>query len=85
VNNKNTLHFLCGKMAAGKSTLAKKLAIKHDAILLVEDDWLTELYPDKIKTISEYAEYSSRLKTVLLQHIITLLSSGVISGIRFSR
>ena len=32
-----TLHFMCGKMAAGKSTLAKKLAEQHGAILICED------------------------------------------------
>jgi len=33
-----TLHFFCGKMAAGKFTLAKTLADKNNAILLVEDE-----------------------------------------------
>ena len=31
-----TLHFMCGKMAAGKSTLARKLAEQHDAILICD-------------------------------------------------
>ena len=31
-----TLYFLCGKMAAGKSTLARD----RDAVLLVQDEWL---------------------------------------------
>jgi len=77
MNNKTTLHFFCGKMAAGKSTLAKELAEKHKAILLVEDDWLSELYPDEITTISEYLQYSSRLQNVLSNHIKSLLSSGI--------
>lgn len=76
--NKNvTLHFFCGKMAAGKSTLAKKLAQKHEAVLLVEDDWLTELYPDEILTIAEYVKYSTRLKTLFSNHIKSLLSKDV--------
>jgi predicted kinase len=33
------LFFLCGKMAAGKSTLARELAQKHDAVLLVQDEF----------------------------------------------
>lgn len=76
MNNKSTLHFFCGKMAAGKSTLAKTLAIKHNAILLVEDDWLTQLYPGEISNIPDYLQYSSRLKSVLSPHIQSLLSSG---------
>ena len=54
MNNKSTLHFFCGKMAAGKSTLAKTLAEKHNAILLVEDEWLSELYPEEITNIPDY-------------------------------
>ena len=77
MNNKTTLHFFCGKMAAGKSTLAKTLAEKHNAILLVEDEWLSELYPDEITNIPEYLKYSSRLQNLLLNHIKSLLSSGV--------
>ena len=34
-------------MAAGKSTLDKALAEKHQAILLVEDQWFSEFYPDE--------------------------------------
>ena len=77
MNNKSTLHFFCGKMAAGKSTLAKTLAKKHNAILLVEDEWLSELYPEEITNIPDYLEYSSRLKNVLSNHIKSILSSGV--------
>ncbi len=75
--NKTTLHFFCGKMAAGKSTLAKKLAEKHQAILLVEDEWLETLYPEEITSIPDYINYSSRLKEVLIEHIKTILQSGV--------
>lgn len=77
MDNKTTLHFLCGKMASGKSTLAKILAEKHNAILIVEDEWLSELYPDEITNIPEYLQYSSRLQNLLSNHIKSLLSSGV--------
>ena len=42
-----TLYFMCGKMAAGKSTFSKELAREHDAVLLNQDDWLAALYPAK--------------------------------------
>lgn len=48
MNNQATLYLFCGKMAAGKSTLAKQLANDHNAILLVEDDLLSQLYPEEI-------------------------------------
>jgi len=64
-------------MAAGKSTLAKELAKKNDAVLLREDSWLSQLYPEEITNIPEYIKYSGRLKNILSEHIQLLLSHGV--------
>ena len=64
-------------MAAGKSTLAKKLAKKNNAILLIEDDWLSQLYAEEITDIPEYIKYSVRLQNILSGHIVSLLSHGV--------
>ncbi|MFV2056391.1 MAG: AAA family ATPase [Thiohalomonadales bacterium] len=72
-----TLHFFCGKMAAGKSTLAKDLAKKEKAILVSEDDWLINLYPGEIIDIAGYVEYSTRLKNICSKHIESVLSQGV--------
>ena len=72
-----TLHLLCGKMASGKSTLSKELTKKHSAILLVEDIWLSQLYPEEIKNIQTYLQYSSLLKTIVSKHVKSLLSLGV--------
>ncbi|WP_455756725.1 AAA family ATPase [Sulfurimonas sp.] len=74
--NKNKLHFLCGKMAAGKSTLSKKLSQENNAILLCEDEMLSKLYPVEITTIQDYLKYSERLKSILKEHIIELLKQG---------
>jgi AAA domain len=41
---KGRLLFLCGKMAAGKSTLSRELAAREDAVLLVQDDLLFGLF-----------------------------------------
>lgn len=72
-----TLHFLCGKMAAGKSTLARELARTHQAILLEEDHFLAALYPGEIRSIADYVKYSSRVKDALSEHIVSLLRSDV--------
>lgn len=72
----NQLHFMCGKMASGKSTLAKELAVKYDAILFCEDDILKTLYPNEINTISKYVMYSKRLKVMLKGHIVEMLKQG---------
>ena len=42
------LIFLCGKMAAGKTTLARDLARRENAVLLVEDAFLDSLFPGEI-------------------------------------
>ena len=62
-----TLHLLCGKIASGKSTLAKTLATEHAAIVLSEDQWLASLYPAEIRALpttcavpSGFVEYLSR-------------------------
>ena len=73
---KGKLHFFCGKMAAGKSTLAIKIKNENNSILISEDVWLSQIYPDEIKEFEHYLKYSSRLKKVLKKHIQELLSNG---------
>jgi predicted kinase len=71
------LIFMCGKMASGKSTLARELAAQENAVLLVQDELLNHLFPGEITDISEFVKYSSRLKNALGPHICTLLSKGI--------
>ncbi|MGI3186275.1 AAA family ATPase [Nioella aestuarii] len=71
------LHFLCGKIAAGKSTLSKALAAEHRAVVLSEDEWLPLLYPDELLTIPDYMRYSTRLKKVVGPLVRDLLAAGV--------
>ncbi|CUI95915.1 Uncharacterised protein [Achromobacter xylosoxidans] len=49
-----TLHFLCGKIGAGKSTLAARLASRPDTLLISEDAWLAALYPGEILSVADY-------------------------------
>ncbi|MCP1463615.1 ATP-binding protein [Pseudomonas sp. S3E17] len=72
-----TLHLLCGKIASGKSTLAKTLAAEHAAILLSEDTWLAQLYPGEILSIADYLRCAQRIRGVLGPLVINLLESGV--------
>jgi len=39
-------------MAAGKSTLERNLAVRENAVLLVQDDFLNALFPSEITDIS---------------------------------
>jgi predicted kinase len=71
------LMFLCGKMAAGKSTLARDLAQRTNAVLLVQDELLDHLFPGEITDIPEFVTRSSRLKNALGPHVVALLSRGI--------
>jgi len=71
------LFFLCGKMASGKSTLARELAQTHDAVLLVQDELLVKLFPGEIVDIPGFIKYSSRLRDALAGYICSVLSRGV--------
>jgi predicted kinase len=71
------LIFMCGKMAAGKSTLARELAEREAAILLVQDDLLERLYPGAITDVTGFVQHSARLREALTPHIMSLLSNGI--------
>src|SRR5689334_20759066 len=77
MSNPVKLIFLCGKMAAGKSTLARELADREGAILLVQDEWLGKLFPGEIIDISAYVKFSSRVNEALAPHICALLAKGI--------
>jgi len=71
------LILLCGKMAAGKSTLARDLAKQKNAILLVQDELLDALFPGEITDLPGFIKCSSRLRSALAPHICALLSKGI--------
>lgn len=71
------LHLLCGKIAAGKSTLAARLAAEERSVLIGEDFWLSRLYPGEIETLEDYVRHSGRLRAVMGPHVESLLRSGL--------
>jgi len=83
--NSAKLMFFCGKMAAGKSTLAKDLAARENALLLVQDDFLNSLFPGEITDIPGFVKCSSRLKNALTPHLCALLSKGISVVLDFPR
>ncbi|WP_428673435.1 AAA family ATPase [Reyranella sp.] len=72
-----TLHMICGKIAAGKSTLAAGLAALPATIRISEDAWLSCLYEGEQKTIEDYVRNSRRLRAVMGDHIVQLLQAGL--------
>lgn len=71
------LIFMCGKMAAGKTTLCRELAAREDAVLLVQDDFLVALYPGEILDIPDFVRCSSLLRDALSPHIGAPLAKGI--------
>ena len=75
--SQSTLYLLCGKIAAGKSTLALSLASRPATVLISEDHWSSRLFPDELKTIEDYIRYSRRLRDAMGPHVVSLLKAGM--------
>lgn len=71
------LLFLCGKMAAGKSTLARRLAERENAIVFSQDHWAEILFPNLIINVATYLEYTGRINRIVAPHAIDLLKRGI--------
>jgi predicted kinase len=82
-NKSAKLIFFCGKMAAGKSTLARSLAVRENAVLLVQDDFLNALFPGEITDIPGFVKCTSRLKDALTINVCALLSRGISVALDF--
>ena len=74
--HRGTLIFFCGKMGAGKSTKSKIVAIERNAVLISEDEWLSSLYPDLIKTFEDYIKFSGQLRPLIKSHVQNILRAG---------
>jgi predicted kinase len=70
-----TLHFVSGRLAAGKTTLARKLVSEHHAVLFCEDVWLSKL-SDGISSFDEYLKWSRRCRSVMGSLIVDILIAG---------
>ena len=68
-----TLYLICGKIGAGKSTLAKKLASRPATLLISEDHWTSNLFADELETIEDYSRLSARLRAAIGPHIVDIL------------
>ena len=71
------LHILTGKIASGKSTLARQLAAGPATVLLGEDQLLSTLYEGDMNTLADYMRNSARLRAGMLPHVVDLLGCGL--------
>jgi predicted kinase len=70
-----TLYFICGKIASGKTTLARRLAAEHAAAIMCEDEWLVRL-DTKIENFDDFVAHSRRLRAAVTPHVVQLLRLG---------
>jgi uncharacterized protein (TIGR02246 family) len=77
VQSPATLYLVCGKIGAGKSTAARTLAKKAKTVLIAEDDWLSKMYPDEIRTLADYVRCTGRFRMAVAGHIEALLAAGM--------
>ena len=68
-----TLYLLCGKIAAGKSTLARRLAEHPATLLITMDPWMSILFPIENRTIEDFARLSARLRAAMGPHVVDIL------------
>jgi predicted kinase len=71
-----TLYCIYGNIAAGKTTLAGKLAAQHGAVLLCEDEWLVRLEAE-IAPFDDFRTHARRLRAAIGPHVVALLRLGV--------
>jgi predicted kinase len=72
-----TLYLFCGKIAAGKSTLARHLAARPATLLIGEDHWMSNLFSGDLRTIDDYRRFSARLRAAMGPHIVNILQQGL--------
>ena len=70
-----TLYCIYGNIAAGKTTLARKLAAQHGAVLLCEDEWLVRLEVE-INNFDDFRKHARRLRAAIGPHVVELLRLG---------
>jgi len=68
-----TLYLICGKIASGKSTLARRLAERPATLLITMDHWMSLLFPTENRTIEDFARLSARLRAAMGPHIVDIL------------
>ncbi|TCL08460.1 putative kinase [Shimia isoporae] len=71
------LHMLCGKPAAGKSTLCAELSRAAGTVVISEDAWLAALFGDQMSSIADFVRCSQKVREVAGPHVVDLLKAGV--------
>lgn len=75
MTNTVELHLVCGKVAAGKSTLCARLA-SEGAFRIEQDRLMSTLYPE-METVADYLRHVPRLRDAITPIVVELLVRGV--------
>lgn len=72
-----TLHMLCGKIAAGKSSLAAQLGAAPLTVIVSEDAWLAPLFGSEMASVEDYIRCAAKLRAAMAPHVVDLLKAGM--------
>jgi len=77
MESSTTLYLVCGKIAAGKSTLAHQLASRPRTLLISLDHWMSTLFPVENRTIDDFGRLSARLRDAMGPHVVCILRQNL--------
>ena len=63
-------------MGAGKTSLSVNLAAENNAVLISEDDWLSQIYTNQISDFNDYLKCSRQIKPLVKNLVQNILCTG---------